>query len=165
MAQPTLHVSLTGRQSAQLWPAGHCSQRARAQGGGRYQLLGLAPLGGHSQPCCSSSSQTMRVIFSQCFNTSQLANTQGGSPPPSSPPRWQAGPAHCLRCRRLCVTVYLVVSAQLLLSSLQNYDPIKRKPKKRERESLIKGPKAKMERSRHGKQRSPSKHPHFSPAP
>lgn len=91
MAQPTLHVSLTGRQSAQLWPAGHCSQRARAQGGGRYQLLGLAPLGGHSQPCRSSSSQTMRVIFSQCFNTSQLANTQGGSPPPSSPPRWQAG--------------------------------------------------------------------------
>lgn len=135
MAQPTLHVSLTGRQSAQLWPAGHCSQRARAQGGGRYQLLGLAPLGGHSQPCCSSSSQTMRVIFSQCFNTSQLANTQGGSPPPSSPPRWQAGPAHCLRCRRLCVSLSRCFSTapSKFPPKLRSYQKETKKKKKRER--------------------------------
>lgn len=32
----------------------------------------------------------MRAIFSQCFNTSQLASVPGRSPPPPSPPRQRA---------------------------------------------------------------------------
>lgn len=83
-----------------LLPKGGCSR------GRRHQPLLPWPLGGHRQPC-SSSSQTMRAIFSQCFNTSQLASVLGRSPPPPSPPRqqaaWPAPPAprcchphHCL---------------------------------------------------------------------
>lgn len=67
-----------------LLPKGKSSRRWEGTSSCR-----LGPLGGHSQPCCSSSSQTMRVIFSQRFNTSQLARVQGGSPPPS-PPRQQS---------------------------------------------------------------------------
>lgn len=88
-ARPTLHVSLlVGRRHS-------CGQLGTAPKGQELKEVGgtsscrLGPLGGHSQPCCSSSSQTMRVIFSQRFNTSQLARVQGGSPPPS-PPRQQS---------------------------------------------------------------------------
>lgn len=115
--------------------AGHCSQRVRAQGGRRHQLLQLWPLGSHSEPCHSSSSQTMRVIFSQCYNTSQLASVQGGSPLPSSPPRQQAGqPAQPMAYNADTSTslfVYLVL-AQLLLITPQNCNPVKGKPKKSE---------------------------------
>lgn len=55
--------------------------------------------------------------------------------------------------------VYLVVSAQLLLTTPQNYNTFKGNKKKSE--NLIKSPKAKIKRSRHGKYSSPSKHPHF----
>lgn len=70
-----------------------CGQLAIAPKGQEPREVGgtsscrLGPLGGHRQPRCSSSSQTMRVIFSQCFNASQLAGVQGGSPPPSPPRR------------------------------------------------------------------------------
>lgn len=99
LAQPALHVSLLvgSRHSCGQLGTGLKGQELKEVGGTSSCCLG--PLGGRS-----SSSQTMRVIFSQRFNTSQLASEQGGSPPPS-PPRWQAGPAHCLRCP--CVTVCL----------------------------------------------------------
>lgn len=163
MAQPTLHVSLTGRQSAQLWPAGHCSQRARAQGGGRYQLLGLAPLGGHSQPCRSSSSQTMRVIFSQCFNTSQLANTQGRRESSTQPAQMAGRPSPLPTLPpplRYCLSRFSTAPSKSP-PKLQSCP----KETRKKNQSLIKGPKAKTRRSRHGKHSSPSKHPHFSPAP
>lgn len=101
---PSTRVSL--RAARQLWPAGCCSQRAGAQGGGRHHSCHPGPLSGHSQPCRSSSPVTMRVIFSQRFNTSQLASVQGGRPP-STRPAQTAGPARCLRRHRLCVTVCL----------------------------------------------------------
>lgn len=88
VAQPALHVSLL------LVGSRHsCGQLGMAPKGREPKEVGgtsscrLGPLGGHSQPRCSSSSQTMRVIFSQRFNTSQLARVQGGSPPPSPPRR------------------------------------------------------------------------------
>lgn len=126
--QPALHVSLLvgSRHSCGQLGTTPKGQEPKKVGGTSSCCLG--PLGSHSQHCCSSSSQTMRVIFSQCFNTSQLASVQGGSPPPPSPPRWQAGPAHRLRCAdSASLFVYLVVSAQLLLTNPQNYNTFKRK--------------------------------------
>lgn len=95
-----LLVGSTGSQ-----PAGCCSQRAGAQGGGSGNIPIPAP-SGHSQPCHSSSSQTMRVFFSQRFNTSHSWPVQGGRPLHLGPPRQQAQPG-ALRCHCLCVTVCL----------------------------------------------------------
>lgn len=116
------------RQRAQLCPVGQCCQRVRAQEvGGTSPSLPRA-LGGHSQPCCSSSSQTMRAIFSQCFNASQLASVLG-SPPPLSPPRQRATrPAPPSPCScHLCITAYLTVSAQPLPTP-PDCNPVRRKP-------------------------------------
>lgn len=136
-------VSLGG-QYGQLWPAGCCSQRAGAQGGGRHHSCYPGPLSGHSQPCRSSSSQTMRVIFSQRFNTSQLASVQGGRPPPPGPPRQQAQPGAYAATASASLFVYLTLSAQLLPTAPQNYNTGRRKFKKSE--CLSKGPRAKIKK-------------------
>lgn len=118
VAQPALHVSLLvgSRHSCGQLGTASKGQGPKEEGGTSSCCLG--PFGSHSQPCCSSSSQTMRVIFSQCFNTSQLASVQGGSPPPPSPPRQQAGrpaqPTAYAAAASASLFVYLVVLAQLL---------------------------------------------------
>lgn len=164
MAQSTLHVSLlVGRRHS-------CGQLGTAPKGQKPKEVGgtssccLGPLGSRSQPCqpCrSSSSQTMRVIFSQRFNTSQLASVQGGSPPPPSPPRRPDQPVPYAAAAPASLFVYLVVSAQLLLTPHQKYNPSKRKPKN---QSLIKGPSAKIKKVQTWEAQQPLQTPTLLPA-
>lgn len=105
----------------------------------------------------------MRVIFSQRFNTSQLASVQGGSPPPPSRPRRQAQPVAYAAAASASLFVYLVVSAQLLLTAPQKYNPGKRKPKKSE--NLVKGPRAKLKKVQTWEAQQSLQTPTPSPSP
>lgn len=160
VAQLTLHVSIVlgSRRSCGQLGAVPEGQGPKEVGGTSSCCLG--PLGGHSQscqPCRSSSSQTIRVIFSQRFNTSQLAGVQGGSPPPPSPPRRQARPIAYAAAASASLFVYLVVSAWLLFTPPQEYDPGKRKPKNWGR--LIKGPRVKIKKVQTWKVQQPLQTP------
>lgn len=86
------------------------------------------PLGSHSQPCCSSSSQTMRAIFSQSFNTSQLASVLGRSPPPPSLPRQRLpGQPHPTHAAATSALLFISLFQHSPSQHPQNCNPIKRK--------------------------------------
>lgn len=104
--------------------------KARAQGGGRHHSCYPGPLSGHSQPCRGSSSQTMRVIFSQRFNTSQLARVQGGRLLHPARPDSRPSPVLTLPPASASLFVYHCFSAAPPKTAPPNHNIGKRKIKK-----------------------------------
>lgn len=103
----------------------------------------------------------MRAIFSQCFNTSQLASVLGRSPPPPSPPRQQLpGQPHPTHAAATSASLFISLFQHSTSQHPQNCSPVRRK---QTNQSSIKGPEANIRKSRAGKHSSPFKHPHFSP--